>query len=267
VIDSQTINSQWFSSDPDKAWAEKFFLAYSPVWMALMAVMMLTGWVNSFSDTALLFHACLVALPLVVVPALLRRKSTIPWYESYWFKANLYIFVFSFFGNYFGSEYFFDVLGMVYNYPNVTTNLDSSLLGSGKQSVPLIMYFYTQAYFITYHTSAIIVLRRVMKSNLPAKSLFFLPLVFVVGYVWAWLETKAMANPLIESSFYYEKMSIMLAYGSAIYATYFVASFPIFYFINEKKSWDNFKVISAGLSASMLTFYMLDTAAHLIGRL
>ena len=32
----------------------------------------------------------------------------------YWFKANLYIAIFNFAGNYFGSEYFFDVLGMVY---------------------------------------------------------------------------------------------------------------------------------------------------------
>ncbi|MGH8646606.1 MAG: hypothetical protein ACREX4_19970 [Gammaproteobacteria bacterium] len=65
------------------------------------------------------------------------------WHESYWFKANLYLFVFGFFGNYFGSEYFFDVLGMVYVYPSATTTLDSALLGSGGQKVPLIMYFYT----------------------------------------------------------------------------------------------------------------------------
>jgi len=129
------------------------------------------------------------------------------------------------------------------------------------------MYFYTQAYFITYHSSAVVVLRRFMNSGFPAKGIMFLPIVFVVGYLWAWLETKAMANPLMESSFYYEKMAIMLAYGSAIYATYFVASFPIFYFINEKNKWNNLTVISAGFSASMLTFYMLDFAAHLIGRL
>lgn len=267
-MQKEATQSLWFSTNEDKAWAEKFFLIYSPIWMALMAIMMVTGWVDTFSDSALLMHACLVALPLLVVPFFLRKNnSNVKWHESYWFKANLYIFVFSFFGNYFGSEYFFDVLGMVYSYPHVTTNLDSSLLGSGKQTVPLIMYFYTQAYFITYHTSAVLVLRRFMNSKIPTKTLLFLPLVFVVGYIWAWLETKAMANPLIANSFYYEKMDIMLAYGSMIYATYFVASFPIFYFINEKLTWDNLKVISAGFSASMLTFYMLDMAAHLIGRL
>src|SRR5690606_9319958 len=138
---------------------------------------------------------------------------------------------------YFGSEYFFDVLGMVYHFPNATTTLDAALLGQGEQTVPVIMYLYTQAYFITYHVSAVVVLRRLMNSSLPMKTLLFLPLVFVVGYLWAWMETKAMANPMMQTSFYYEKMDIMLAYGSAIYATYFIASFPIFYYLNEKTKW------------------------------
>ena len=259
--------SLWLSEDKDKAWAEKFFMIYTPIWMALMALMMFTGWVYTFTDLQLLIHAAIVFLPLFVIPLFLRKDSGVPWHQSYWFKANLYIFVFSFFGNYFGSEYFFDVLGMVYNFPHATTNFDASLLGSGEQRVPVIMYAYTQAYFITYHTSAIIVMRRVMNSKLPMKAALFLPLAFIVGYMWAWMETKAMANPLIQASFYYEKMDIMLAYGSIIYATYFIASFPIFYYLNEKTKWDNWKVIAGGMSASMLTFYLLDFSAHLIGRL
>lgn len=259
--------SLWFAKDEDKAWGEKFFMLYTPVWMGLMALMMLTGWVNTFSDTQLLIHSAIVFFPLVVIPLILRRNSGIPWHQSYWFKANLYIFVFSFFGSYFGSEYFFDVLGMVYNFPNATTNLDSALLGTGKQSVPFIMYPYAHAYFITYHVSAVLVLRRVMNSSLPGKKLLFLPITFVVGYFWAWMETTAMANPLMQTSFYYEKMDVMLAYGSIIYATYFISSFPIFYYINEKTKWDNLKVISAACTASMLTFYLLDISAHLIGKL
>lgn len=253
----------WFSENKNKAWTERFFLAYSPVWMILMGVMMITGWEKSFSNTALLLHACLVALPLVIVPAILRRNEEV-WYKSYWFKANLYLFIFGFFGNYFGSEYFFDVLGMVYHFPNATTVLDSSILGRGEQTVPLIMYFYTQAYFVTYHTSAVLVLRRVMKSGLPMKAVLFLPVAFVIGYLWAWMETKAMANPLIASSFYYQNMEGMLAYGSIIYATYFIVSFPIFYFLDEKSNWDLLKVCGAGLSASMLVFYLLDISAWVV---
>lgn len=265
------VDAQWFSANPDRAWAEKFFLLYSPVWMALMALMMLTGWVTQASDAQLLFHAAVVALPLGIVPALLHKRYSpdIAWHQSYWFKANLYIFIFGFFGNYFGSEYFFDVLGMVYNMPNATTTLDASLLGKSGQPVPLIMYLYTHAYFMTYHTSAVVVLRRIMSSGMPLRRISFMPVVFLVGYAWAWMETRAMANPLMTSTFYYEKMPAMLAYGSVIYATYFIASFPIFYFIDEnvRQRWHWLQVSAAGLSASMLTFYLLDACAHAVGRL
>ena len=263
--------SLWFSSNPDKAWVEKWFLIYSPVWMAAMGVMMLTGADKKMSDLPLLFTCTLIALPAVLVPALLNKKyGSGPWQQSYWLKANVYLFVFGFFGNYFGSEYFFDTLGMVYNYPNATTNLDSSLLGSGEQKVPLIMYMLTHVYFMTYHSTANIVLRRLRNLGLPATQWLLFPLfVFGIGYFWAFMETTAMANPLMASSFYYKKLEVMQKFGSAIYGTYFIASFPIYYFIDEtrEKRWTLLQVIAGGFSASMLTFYMLDAASHLIGSL
>ena len=259
----------WFSPNPDKAWVEKFFLIYSPVWMASMAMMMFSGWGEQWGDTAMLVHGFATALPVLIIPLLIAQRYTDkPWHQSYWFKANLYLFIFGFFGNYFGSEYFFDVLGMVYTYPNITTNLDSALLGSGEQVVPLIMYCYTHVYFMTYHATANIALRKLNQIS-PVKWLLFPVFVFVIGYAWAWMETKAMATPLLENSFYYEKMDLMLAYGSAIYAVYFLASFPIWYFLDEtrEKSWSLWQTAAAGFTASMLTFYMLDVAAHKVGSL
>lgn len=262
--------ARWFSANPDKAWVEKFFLLYSPVWMASMAMMMFTGWDKSWGDSALLWHGALTAAPVLLGPALLSsRFGTTTWVNSYWLKANLYLFVFGFFGNYFGSEYFFDVLGMVYIYPHATTTLDAALVGKGGQTVPVIMYLYTHVYFMTYHATANIVLRRLRTSGLPAMGVLFPVFVFVIGYAWAFMETKAMANPMMASSFYYEKLDIMLAYGSAIYATYFIASFPIYYFIDEDQGrrWSLTQVVAGGLSAAMLTFFMLDAAAHWVGAL
>lgn len=262
---------QWFSPNPDKAAAERLFLWYSPVWMALMGLMMLTGWDKTGSDSILLLHSLLVAVPILVIPAFshYRKLRTLSWSSirsSYWFKANLYIGLFSFFGNYFGTFYFFDMLGMVYNYPNAETSLESALLFRGDNPVPLIMYFYTHAYFMTYHVTATLVLRRLGANR---KFWIFLPATFIIGYFWAWMETKAMANPLMATSFYYENMAAMLAYGSAIYATYFIASFPIFFGIDEKtdRQWTVPVVAAGALSASMLTFYLLDFSMMLIGRL
>ena len=235
-----------------------------------MGAMVLTGADKTLGNTALLVHGLATALPVLLIPMLVARRYTSKiWYDSYWFKANVYLFVFGFFGNYFGTEYFFDMLGMVYVYPNASTNLDAAIVGTGEQRVPLIMYFYTHVYFMTYHATATIALRKLGSLRLPVMWLLFPLFVFLIGYAWAWMETKAMANPLMASSFYYEKMELMLAYGSAIYATYFIASFPIYYFIDETKerSWTLLEVVAGGLSASMLTFYMLDFTAHWVGSL
>jgi cycloeucalenol cycloisomerase len=261
----------FFSSNPDKAWVEKFFLLYTPVWMSSIAYMMFSGAVSRWSDRAMLLHGIITGTPVFIIPLLIAPKfTTRPWHDSYWFKANLYLFIFGFFGNYFGTEYFFDMLGMTYHFPLVTTTLDSALVGRGEQTVPVIMYFYTHVYFMTYHVTANIALRQIMRLRLPAgKWVVFGTAVFVIGYVWAWLETKAMANPLMETQFNYEKMDVMLRFGSAIYATYFVASFPIWFFIDEKVEdrWTVVQTASAAMSASMITFYLLDFSAQFVGAL
>jgi cycloeucalenol cycloisomerase len=265
---TETPRSRWFSANPDKAWVEKFFLAYSPIWMASMGLQVAVGADKNWSDGALLAYSVVVALGPLVIPMLLaRRFTTKPWHDSYWLKAYLYLFTFQFFGSYFGSEYFFDVLGMVYSYPTITTTMDSALVGTGKQVVPLIMYAWAQVFFLTYHATANIVLRRLR--GLGGGVVVFAISVFVIGYFWAWLETKAMANPMVATTFYYQKLDVMLKFGSAIYATYFVASFPIYYFIDETKerTWTWWQAIAGGLCASMLTLYLLDFAAHAIGSL
>ncbi|MEZ4444498.1 MAG: hypothetical protein R3B72_35820 [Polyangiaceae bacterium] len=262
--------SLWFSDNPDKAWVEKLFLAYTPVWMASMGVMVLTGWDKSFGNVALLVHAFGTALPLIVVPALLARRFTDePWHDSYWFKVNLYLIVFSFFASYFGSEYFFDVLGMVYVYPNASTTLDAALVGTGTQTVPLIMYPYAYVYFSTYHATANVALRRLRRLKLPGTAVLFPVFVFVIAYFWSWLETKAMANPMMATSFHYRSLDRMLTYGSAIYGVYFVASFPIYYAIDETRGrrWTLVETCAGALSASMLMLLGLDLITHVIGSL
>jgi cycloeucalenol cycloisomerase len=94
-------------------------------------------------------------------------------------------------------------------------------------------------------------------------------LLFVVAYFWAWMETRAMANPWIESQFYYKDMERMLAYGSLFYSLYFIASFPIFYHLDEGRdtSWSLKKTTAAALSASMIMLFLLDFAAAVFGPL
>ncbi len=262
---------RWFSDNLSKAWGEKFFLVYSPVWMALMASVMGFGITDQIGEWGFMAIGTAVAAPLVVVPALVRDERSIGrrWYQAYWFKANLYMGIFNFAANYFGSEYFFDVLGMVYDYPMIELNLDATLVGSGEQRVPVIMYLLTQAYFLTYHTTAVVVLRRIRTSRLPVGTVLWPVLLLLVAYSWAWLETRAMANPWIEAQFYYKDMGRMLAYGSLFYALYFTASFPIFYQVDEERgtNWSLKKTTAAALSASMIMLFLLDFAAAFFGPL
>ena len=260
---------RWFSANPSKAWGERFFLIYSPIWMAFMALVMASGVTSRIGEWGFLTIGVAVAAPLVVVPALVRDERPIGrrWFQTYWFKANLYIAIFNFAANYFGSEYFFDILGMVYDYPMIELNFDAALVGSGRQRVPVIMYLLTQAYFITYHTTAVIVLRRIRTSRLPVGGVLWPVLLLVVAYFWAWMETKAMANPWIESQFYYQDMERMLAYGSLFYSLYFIASFPIFYNLDEGRetSWSLIETSAAALSAGMILLFLLDFAAAIFG--
>ena len=262
---------RWFSQNPSKAWGERFFLAYTPVWMTFMALVMGLGVTARLGEWGFLAVGMAVALPLVMVPALIRdgRPLGRRWYQTYWFKANLYIAIFNFAANYFGSEYFFDVLGMIYDYPMIEWTLDSTLVGSGQQRVPVVMYLLTQAYFITYHTTAVIVLRRIRTSRVPIGRALWPLLLLAVAYFWAWIETKAMANPWIEAQFHYRDIDRMLAYGSSFYGLYFVASFPIFYNLDEARdvSWSSTTTIAAACSASLIMLFLLDFAAAFFGPL
>src|SRR3546814_6408957 len=65
----------------------------------------------------------------VLLPWWLRRNSGVPWRQSYWFKYNVYMFVYVFFATYFHTEYFFEVLGIRYHFPHVTWYFDLALLG------------------------------------------------------------------------------------------------------------------------------------------
>ena len=188
--------SRWFSENPSKAWGEKFFLAYSPIWMTFMGLVMGLGITNHIGEWGFLAIGITVALPLVLVPALIRDERSMGrrWYQTYWFKANLYIGIFNFAANYFGTAFFFEVLGMVYNYPMIELNFASSLMAARDQNVPVIMYLLTQAYFMTYHTTAVVVLRRIRTSGLPIGPVLWPILVLVVAYFWAWMETKAVSK-------------------------------------------------------------------------
>ena len=263
---------RWFSLNPSKAWGEKFFLAYTPFWIGCMGLLMTTGAGKRWGDLALNLAILAVWAPLVVAPALVRDESLLgrPWWRTYWCKFNVWIGIYACVGSYFGSEYFFDVLGMVYNYPQLGWRLDSALLGSGSQTVPFIMYPSAHFYFVTYHTVGVIVLRRLRTSEWLSTAWWAWPVAVVAAaYGFAWAETFAMTNGSIAEQFTYRDLPLMLRWGSLFYATYFVVSFPMIYRLDEgpRENWPLRRVAVEALAAGMLLLFLLDALTHFVGRL
>ena len=261
----------WFSRNPSKAWGEKFFLAYTPFWIACMGILMQTGTGARWGDLTLNLAMLAIFAPLIVVPLVVRDETSLgrPWYRSYWFKFNLWIGIYAAFGSYFGSEYFFDVLGMIYNYPQLSWRFDSVLLGSGTQTVPLIMYPSAHFYFVTYHTMSVIVLRRARTSRLFGQAWMWPLVVLAAAYGFAYAETYAMAGGSIAEQFSYRDLPRMLRWGSLFYACYFVVSFPMIYRLDEEpgEDWPLGRVCIEALAACTLLLFLLDTAARYVGRL
>jgi cycloeucalenol cycloisomerase len=258
---------RWFSTNPDKAWGERFFLCYSPYWMAGMGFLMASGAGGRWGDLALNGAMCALWAPALLVPALLHRATDRPWHRTYWFKFNLWIAIFSGIGSYFGSEYFFDVLGMVYRYPQLRWTLDARLVGSGAQRVPLIMYWSAHFYFLTYHTVSVLVMRRVRTSRIGRLPLAWPATVLAAAYFFAWAETTVMTGGAIAEQFAYRNLPRMLRWGSLYYALYFVVSFPMVYRLDEEanEDWPLARTAIDALAAGMLVLFLLDGVTHWVG--
>ncbi len=273
------IPGYWFSKNPDKAWAEKYFLAFIPLFFAYNAVIQKMGWL----DVGNFWHITqnvLMWLPYcVLLPLWLRRDSGIPWQQSYWFKFNVYMTVYIFFTTYFHTEYFFDVFGMRYRFPQVTLYFDSALLGPSEQTalaqfkkVPPGMYFNAIAFFVVYHTVSVICMRRVRTLTMTAqrwlRGLFWVATVAVAAYFFAWAETFFYITGDAAANVWYVDVPRMLRLGSFGYALYFIVSFPNVYRLDEDASGERWTVSRAVIEASfvsMVVLLFLDWFTWIVG--
>jgi cycloeucalenol cycloisomerase len=215
---------------------------------------------------------------LVILPAFLRRKSGIPWYQSYWFKLNVYMMVYVFFSTYFHSEWFFKYLGMRYNFPHQFLDFDSMACGPDQatarenfQAVPLSRYLDTMGFFTVYHTIAIVTMRRVrnMTSSLPAigQRTLWVAIVVVAAVFFAWAETFFYIQNAVSKTVWYVDKSAMLRVGTSLYALYFLVSFPNLFRLDETadQKWTIRRTIVEASFVSMVTLFVIDTWVRVHG--
>jgi hypothetical protein len=118
----------------------RFYLLYSPIWIAVVAVTLLT---QAFAHWRDLGHMLLgVGLGAPIVLWSLFSEPEVPLAERYSLKAALFVTLLAFLQNYFGTPLFFNHFGLTYHFP-------VTLLGNGS---PWFLSFLTMAYFATYCT-------------------------------------------------------------------------------------------------------------------
>ncbi len=272
-----TAHGYWFSRNPDKAWAEKFFLAYIPVFFAYNALMQQTGWLDAGNFWHITQNLIMWFPFCVILPWVLRRNSGVPWQQSYWFKLNLYMAVFIFFCTYFHTEYFFDVLGLRYRFNDVSLYFDSVLVGPDEatalaqhKKVPPGMYLNSIAFFIVYHTAAVVLMRRIRSMTEgwggAMKRIAWVVIVAATALFFAWAETYFYITDDAAANVWYVDLERMLKWGSIYYAMYFIVSFPnVFRLDEEQNNWSLSRTVLEACAVSAISLLLLDLWALILG--
>ena len=276
---TETTGPRWFSRNPDKAWAEKLFLGFVPVFFAYNAVVQRMGWLDVGTGWHLIQNLGMWLPYCVGLPAWLRRRSGVAWSESYWFKFNLYMLVWVFYATYFHTEYFFEVLGLRYRFPEVALRFDSALVGPDEataaarfEKVPVGMYFNAIAFFLVYHTLAVVCMRRVRTTTtgLPptARRLAWAAIVVGAALFFAWAETRLYVTQAASGNVWYVDLARMLRWGSVFYALYFVVSFPNVYRLDEDPGaprWTLPRTVVEASFVAITSLLLLDLWAQVLG--
>lgn len=245
--------SLWLASNPSKRWGELFFLFYCPFWLTLcLGVIVPYKLYESFTEIEYLLLGLAAAVPAFLIPLVFVGKADTHkcLSDRYWIKANIWIIIFSYVGNYFWTHYFFTVLGASYTFPSWKMN-----------NVPHTTFLLTHVCFLFYHMVSNLTLRRLRHSiaDLPQSIQFATEAAWILAlsYFIAYLETLAISNfPYYD----FVDRATMYKVGSLFYAMYFLVSFPMFSRVAEKDgdAWDLPRVAVDALGAAMLVTIILD---------
>jgi cycloeucalenol cycloisomerase len=223
----------FFAADPSKAYFERFSLVWTPASLVfLLAGVFGSGlWRHCGRDEYLAVSVA-ACVPGVVWPVLFPGAADAgrPYVQRFWVKAAVWIGVFSFFGNYFWTHYFYSLLGARYLF-------DSYLLNK----VPVVTYLCTYFYFTFYFSFMNVVLRlcaRALdsfgKSTSSAMRLMgsfaWALAVFSLSVLTAVFEAVSIQHfPL----YTYADRFTFLTVGSVVYGIYFMVGFPMFFALDE----------------------------------
>jgi cycloeucalenol cycloisomerase len=227
--------------NPGKRAAQRLYLAYTPIWGAICGVVMLGGLVDRWGDGPLLALGFGLWFVLLAAGFVLRAPEDRgrPWHRLYHAKLSLFVGIFAFLGNWFGTRFFYEVLDMHYGF-------HTSLYWN---DVPVFLYPLTAVYFTTYAVLFDLAVRAAARRGLPRG-----PAVVVVALLLAMLETALNANPSMKGTFCYGQLGFALTFGTVTYGSHFIIAGPLWHRIDERRGDDTplREVLGAVLAAMML---------------
>ncbi|KAG7353325.1 hypothetical protein IV203_009374 [Nitzschia inconspicua] len=230
----QNVPGRWLpdpSTEPSKRAYEIYALMYTPIWILAFGCIVAFGFYEEFDKWSYMKVCVGLSLPFLLQPVLLPSAaagtstrsspdSQRPLIQRYSFKANLWLAIYSFIGNYWYTHYFYSVLKAKYTMPAHRLN-----------NVPLALYFATHFYFSTYHVFSNLVLRRIVTTYQAgtARTILFVATVLTFAYFTAFMETLTIsAYP----DYSFEDRNMAYTVGSAFYGIYFIVSFPAFFYFD-----------------------------------
>mmetsp|Transcript_7237 Transcript_7237/g.10223 ORF Transcript_7237/g.10223 Transcript_7237/m.10223 type:complete len:317 (+) Transcript_7237:159-1109(+) len=227
---------------PSKYAYERYALIYTPMWIGAFAIIIVFQLYEEFTATTYNVVCVGLALPLLLQPIVFPSAGCSspdtdrPITSRYAFKANVWIAIYSFIGNYWYTHYFYSVLKAKYTMPAHRLN-----------NVPIALYFATHYYFSTYHVFSNALLRKVATTYKAGmvRTVLFIAVVVVFSYFTAFMETLTISSFPYYS---FEDRDMAYTVGSAFYGIYFLVSFPAFIFfdddIDKKKDEPGKKVVT-----------------------
>jgi len=251
----------------ERAWAERFFLTTSPIWIVAVAAVVIGGVLPRWGDAEYMLFSCAVAAPAVIGPRLAGKRmfTADPPRPAYWLKVNVWVAIVVVFGTYIGTAYFFDLMGMRYAFATKWA-LQSPVVGKTGADVPIFMYPLTQAYFVTYF-AALSVAWRTLRTKLHLGKLGTVVSLVALAYALAFVETLSMATDLMTDLFRYEQRDKMLLFGSFGYASYFLVGLPMFTRIDRDDHWTLGRTALEACATCMMILALLELWAQVVGPL
>lgn len=239
---------------------EIFAVTYAGVWICsfgLVVALQLWKW---FNEWHYLFLCVGLAAPYLLQPIFFpfAAEKCLPLCCRYSFKANIWLAIFSFIGNYWYTHYFYSVLEAKYNMPAHRLN-----------DVPIALYFATHFYFSFYHTMSNMLLRKIETRYSPGviRTLFLWSTIIAFSYFTAFMETLTISN-YEDYSFADRDMAYKL--GSFFYGLYFIVSYPVFFRLDEESANSRphtlYQTVFEAFGASMIVLCLLDFGRLFAGK-